>query len=107
MSRTIPAAWKSLKHLKVTAVEPRMIRTLETRFQEGKALEREKKYGAAEKIYREILARAEQLRLTTANACVALGYVLLMQGKLEQAETYLLRARRLDQIGRASCRERV
>lgn len=69
---------------------------LETRFQDGKALEREKKYAEAETIYREILARAEQLRLTTASACVALGYVLLMQGKLEPAETYLLRARRLD-----------
>jgi protein O-GlcNAc transferase len=96
MSRTIPAAWKSPKHLKAAVVEPRTLKTLENRFQEGKALERDKEYAAAEKIYREILARAEQLHLTTANACVALGYVLLMQGKLEAAETYLLRARRLD-----------
>src|SRR5579875_367172 len=96
MSRTIPAAWKSPKQLKVSAIEPRTLKTLENRFQEGKALEREKQYAQAEKIYREILARAEQLHLTTANACVALGYVLLMQGKLEPAETYLLRARRLD-----------
>jgi protein O-GlcNAc transferase len=96
MSKTIPAVWKLSKQAKMAVVDPRTLKTLENRFQEGKALEREKKYAAAEKIYREILARAEQLHLTTSNACVALGYVLLMQGKLEQAESYLLRARRLD-----------
>jgi protein O-GlcNAc transferase len=96
MSRTIPAVWKAPKQVKMAAVDPRILSTLENRFQEAKALERDKKYAEAEKIYREILAKAEQLRLTTANACTALGYVLLMQAKLEQAEKYLLRARRLD-----------
>lgn len=96
MSRSLPAALKQPKHMRMPAVEPRTLQMLESRFQEGKALEREKKFAEAEKIYREILARAEQLRLTTANSCVALGYVLLMQGKLEPAETYLLRAKRLD-----------
>jgi protein O-GlcNAc transferase len=96
MSKTIPAVWKTPKKVKMASVDPRILKTLEERFQEAKALERAKKYAGAEKIYREILAKAEQLRLTTANACTALGYVLLMQGKLEAAESYLLRARRLD-----------
>lgn len=96
MSRTITPRLKRPKHFSAAAPDPHIIRTLENRFQEGKTLERAKKYAEAEIIYREILARAERLHLTTANACIALGYVLLMQGKYETAEKYLLRGRRLD-----------
>lgn len=101
MSRTLPVAPKGKApnrqaHSKSAAPDPWMLKMLESRFQEGKAFEHAKKYAEAEKVYREILARAEQLHLTTANVCVALGYALLMQGKYENSEKYLLRARRLD-----------
>jgi predicted O-linked N-acetylglucosamine transferase (SPINDLY family) len=92
----MPAAVKKPKFPKSAAPDPRAVKALESRFQEGKAFERTAKYGEAEKIYREILARAEQLHFTTAHVCVALGYALLMQAKYEDAERYLLRAQRLD-----------
>ena len=72
------------------------VRALETRFEQGKALENEKRYAEAERIYREILARADKLRLTTANVYAALGYVLLMQAKHQESEKMLQRALRLD-----------
>lgn len=84
------------QHVKTAGADPRMLKLLEGRFVEGKALENEKKYSEAEKVYREILARAEQLHLTTANVCVALGYALLMQAKYVESEKYLKRALKLD-----------
>ncbi len=76
--------------------DSRVIRNLESRFQEGKALELNKDFTGAENIYREIIAAFERNRFNAATPIAALGYVLLNQKKFEDAETTLRRCVKLN-----------
>lgn len=73
-----------------------VIRDLERRFQEGKALELAKDFAGAEKIYRELVASFERNRFNAATPNAALGYVLLNQRKFEDAERALRRSTKLN-----------
>ncbi len=74
----------------------RVVRDLERRFQEGKALELEKDFAGAEKIYRELVASFERNHFNAATPSAALGYVLLNQKKFEDAEKILRRSVKLN-----------
>lgn len=73
-----------------------VIRDLERRFQEGKALELAKDFANAEKIYRELVASFERNHFNAATPYAALGYVLLNQKKFEDAERVLRRSVKLN-----------
>ncbi len=77
------------KFPKIAPADPRVVRTLEARFQEGKACESAKDFATAEKIYREIVASFERNRFNAAAPNAALGYALLNQRKFEEAEKVL------------------
>lgn len=69
-----------------------VVRDLERRFQEGKALELAKDFAGAEKVYRELVAIFERNHFNAATPNAALGYVLLNQRKFEDAEKALRRS---------------
>lgn len=71
-------------------------RFLELRFQEGKKAESDSDFQLAERIYREILATFERNRWNAATPLAALGYALLNQRKLEEAEGVFKRSVRLN-----------
>lgn len=79
-----------------TGANSHVVRDLERRFQEGKALERAKDFAGAEKVYRDLIASFERNHFNAATPNAALGYVLLNQRKLEDAETVLRRSTKLN-----------
>ena len=93
---------QKIKKFKRTAVpgQPNLnshvIRDLERRFQEGKALELAKDFAGAEKIYRELVASFERNHFNAATPNAALGYVLLNQRKFDDAERVLRRSTKLN-----------
>lgn len=91
---------KNTRHVSTqlkTSADPRITRLLEGRFMEGKAAERAEQFDVAETIYREVVAGFERHRFNAASPNAALGYVLLHQKKLTEAESVLKRSVRLNQ----------
>ena len=87
---------KRAKFQKTAVLDSRIIRHLETRFQEGKAAETASDFTAAEKIYREIVGSFERNHLNAATPNAALGFVLLGQRKFEECEKVLKRSAQLN-----------
>lgn len=76
--------------------DPFVAKTLQQRFEEGKALEKEGKHVESGRIYSELVSSFERLKLNAATPNAALGYALLRQNKLEEAEKVLKRSIKLD-----------
>ncbi len=74
------------KSPKTVAVNPHVVRALEARFAEGKKYEEGKDFATAEKIYREIINTYQRHGYNPASPYGALGYALMHQRKLDEAE---------------------